>query len=274
VLICFFLLPLVWRHNPYRDLVSSLRFLKSYLRIPLDEWWARRRGLYQHRTTQHRNTKANIRAPSDIGTHDPNNQSTKTYVLDSSATGTGVSFLYIRTNLPTELEGLVSERNCVSRRNSRVICNLLELIVGCSEEVGVTSGNRSPQKPPTLQDSSCFGGVSTPLGKSFFSKDLEVNGIWTCSPTFLFIHGTPNYNNYSWKHTAKFRLTERGTKRYVAIKSGKVLKLYWFKLINLHLHPMLWGMVIHFVTHRVHVEGTNRGKYSRFNNLILHAVNY
>jgi hypothetical protein len=42
-------------------------------RTPLDEWSARRRGLYLHRTTQHINT-TNIHVPSGIRTRDPSNQ--------------------------------------------------------------------------------------------------------------------------------------------------------------------------------------------------------
>jgi hypothetical protein len=55
---------------------------KTHGRTPLDEWSARRKGLYLHRTTQHRNTKTNIQASSGIRTHDPSNQAAKTYALD------------------------------------------------------------------------------------------------------------------------------------------------------------------------------------------------
>jgi hypothetical protein len=47
---------------------------------------ARRKGLYRHTTTQHRNTKTNIHAPSGIQTRDPSNQELPTYALDRTAT--------------------------------------------------------------------------------------------------------------------------------------------------------------------------------------------
>jgi hypothetical protein len=48
-----------------------------------------------HRTTQHRNTKTNMYASSGIRTHDPSNQSVKTYTLDSAATVTGYKHIYL-----------------------------------------------------------------------------------------------------------------------------------------------------------------------------------
>jgi hypothetical protein len=57
-------------------MVSSLRFLYSYYtrgRAPLNEWLARRKGLYRHRTSQ-LIQKKNIHAPSGIRTRDPSNQ--------------------------------------------------------------------------------------------------------------------------------------------------------------------------------------------------------
>jgi hypothetical protein len=65
------------------------RNLKTLGRAPLDEWSARRKGLYLHRTTQHRNTKTNIHASSGIRTHDPSNQVAKTYALHRAAIGIG-----------------------------------------------------------------------------------------------------------------------------------------------------------------------------------------
>jgi hypothetical protein len=65
-----------------RNLTSShWRFrnlIKTRGRTTLDEWSARRKGLYLHRTTQHRNTKTNIHASSGILTHVPINQAAKT----------------------------------------------------------------------------------------------------------------------------------------------------------------------------------------------------
>jgi hypothetical protein len=58
---------------------------------------ARRKGLYLQRTTQHRNKKTNVHAPSLIRTHDPSNQAVKTDALGCAATGTGST--YIRENI-------------------------------------------------------------------------------------------------------------------------------------------------------------------------------
>jgi hypothetical protein len=80
------------------DLVMTLatslrRFgdpIKTRGRIDLDEWSARRKVLCPQRTTQLWNTKTNIHASSGIRTHDPSNQTAKTYALDRAATGTGL----------------------------------------------------------------------------------------------------------------------------------------------------------------------------------------
>jgi hypothetical protein len=53
--------------------------IKTHGKTPLDEWSARRKGLYLHRKTQHRNTKTNIHASSGIRTHGPSNQPAKIY---------------------------------------------------------------------------------------------------------------------------------------------------------------------------------------------------
>jgi hypothetical protein len=55
----------------------------------LDVWSVRRKGLYLHRTTQHRNTKTDIHASNGIRSHYPSNQAAKTYALDREATGIG-----------------------------------------------------------------------------------------------------------------------------------------------------------------------------------------
>jgi hypothetical protein len=55
-------------HWRFRNLIMTLG------RTPLDKWSAHHEGLYLHRTTQHRNTKANIHASSGIQTHDSSNQ--------------------------------------------------------------------------------------------------------------------------------------------------------------------------------------------------------
>jgi hypothetical protein len=80
-----------WLYSPCKDLgrltleVSNL--IKTRGRTPSDELSARRKGLYLHRTTQHRNTKTNINASNGIRTHDPSNQAANTYALDLAATG-------------------------------------------------------------------------------------------------------------------------------------------------------------------------------------------
>jgi hypothetical protein len=45
-------------------------------RTPLDEWSARRRGLYLHRTTKHIDTETNINTPREIRNRDPSNRAT------------------------------------------------------------------------------------------------------------------------------------------------------------------------------------------------------
>jgi hypothetical protein len=70
-------------HRRFHNLIKTLG------RTPLDDWSARRKGLYLHTTTQHRNTKTNIHASSGIRPHDPSFQAAKTYALDGAATGTG-----------------------------------------------------------------------------------------------------------------------------------------------------------------------------------------
>jgi hypothetical protein len=57
---------------------------------PLDEWSDHRKGLYLHRTTQNRNTKTDIHAPSGIRTNGPRNQAAKTYALDRATTVIGI----------------------------------------------------------------------------------------------------------------------------------------------------------------------------------------
>jgi hypothetical protein len=52
------------------------------------------KGLYPHRTTQHRKTRTNIHALSGTRTHDPSNQPAKTHASDRTATVTGTKFNY------------------------------------------------------------------------------------------------------------------------------------------------------------------------------------
>jgi hypothetical protein len=77
---------------------SHLRFrnlIKKLGSTPLDEWSARRKGLYLHRTTQHRKIKTNIHASNRIQTHDPSTQATKTYALDWETTGIDKAYIII-----------------------------------------------------------------------------------------------------------------------------------------------------------------------------------
>jgi hypothetical protein len=53
---------------PFRSFLIT--HIQTHGRAPLDEWSARRRDLYLHRTTQ----QTNIHAPSGIRTRDPSNQ--------------------------------------------------------------------------------------------------------------------------------------------------------------------------------------------------------
>jgi hypothetical protein len=61
-----------------RTLATSHRRFRNLSKTPLDEWSARRKGLYLHPTTQQRNIKINIHALSGIRTHDASNQEAKT----------------------------------------------------------------------------------------------------------------------------------------------------------------------------------------------------
>jgi hypothetical protein len=78
-------------YSPLRTLAASHRrffnLIKTLARTPLDERSARRKGLYLHKTTQHRNT--NIHALSVIRILDPSNQAAKTYALGRAATEIG-----------------------------------------------------------------------------------------------------------------------------------------------------------------------------------------
>jgi 1,2-phenylacetyl-CoA epoxidase PaaB subunit len=58
-------------------------------------------GQHNTETYTRRNTKTNIHTSSEIRTHDPSNQTAKTYALDHAATGTGHHAIYHCTyNLP------------------------------------------------------------------------------------------------------------------------------------------------------------------------------
>jgi hypothetical protein len=63
-----------WLYSPLRTLDASHRMFRNLTKTRLDDLPARRKGLYLHRTTQHRNTKTNTYAPSRIRTHSSSNQ--------------------------------------------------------------------------------------------------------------------------------------------------------------------------------------------------------
>jgi hypothetical protein len=63
--------------------------IQTHGRTPLDEWSARRRGLYLHRTTQHINT-TDIHASRGFEPATPATKRPQTCVLDRAATGIGI----------------------------------------------------------------------------------------------------------------------------------------------------------------------------------------
>jgi hypothetical protein len=75
---------LVTSHQRFHNLIKILG------RAHLDELLACRKGVYLHRTTQHRKKiSTNIHASSRVRTHDPSNQAAKTYAVDCADTVTG-----------------------------------------------------------------------------------------------------------------------------------------------------------------------------------------
>jgi hypothetical protein len=71
-----------------------LDLIYTFGRTPLGEWSTRRKGLYLHRTKQHKNTRTNIHALSGIRTHDLSAQKMKAYASDRAATGTSYKMTY------------------------------------------------------------------------------------------------------------------------------------------------------------------------------------
>jgi hypothetical protein len=69
----------------YRRFLELFRHTVGLLGRVISPW----QGLYLHRTTQHRKTRANINALSGIRTHDLSNQPAKTHASDRTATMTG-----------------------------------------------------------------------------------------------------------------------------------------------------------------------------------------
>jgi hypothetical protein len=76
-----------WNIRPFRGFCDHT--YKTHGRSPLDEWSARRRDLYLHRTTQHIKHKRQTSMPREG--FEPATTTTKrpqTYALDRAATGT------------------------------------------------------------------------------------------------------------------------------------------------------------------------------------------
>jgi hypothetical protein len=75
-----------WLYSPNRALTSSFE-------TPLDEWSARRRGLYLHRTTQHINIrdKQTSMPRAEFEPAIPATKRPQTHALDRAATGIGRS---------------------------------------------------------------------------------------------------------------------------------------------------------------------------------------
>jgi hypothetical protein len=62
-------------------------------RTPLDELLARRKGLYLHRTSQHRETSTNSHALNGIRTSDLNIQARKAFASDGVVTGSSLVYI-------------------------------------------------------------------------------------------------------------------------------------------------------------------------------------
>jgi hypothetical protein len=76
-----------WFYSPWPPHTGGFIILLRHSVGLLWTWSARRKGLYLHTTTEHRNTKASIHASSGIRTHDPFNQAAKIHVLFRAANG-------------------------------------------------------------------------------------------------------------------------------------------------------------------------------------------
>jgi hypothetical protein len=82
--------------------------IQTHGRTPLDEGSARRRDLYLHRTTEHRNP-TNIHAPSGIRTRDPSNRAAADLRIRPRGHWDRRNVVYDTPNLI--FEGLKSIRN-------------------------------------------------------------------------------------------------------------------------------------------------------------------
>jgi hypothetical protein len=88
----------------------SWSHIQTHGRTPLDEWSARRRDLYLHRTTQHINT-TNIHTPSGIWTRDPSNKRPQIYALDRADTGIGMKREQKTKNVSVGPRGLANMKH-------------------------------------------------------------------------------------------------------------------------------------------------------------------
>jgi hypothetical protein len=76
--------------DPGRLTLEVSYSIKTLGRTPLDEWSARRKGLYLHRTTQNTKTSTDMHALSGLITQDLSIQAIRAFASDRVATGTGI----------------------------------------------------------------------------------------------------------------------------------------------------------------------------------------
>jgi hypothetical protein len=92
----------LWLYSPLLDLgrLTYRRFLELFRHMVglLGRVVSPSQGLYLYRTTQHRKTRTNIHALSEIRNHDPSNQPAKTHASDRTTTVTGKKRLLVGQN--------------------------------------------------------------------------------------------------------------------------------------------------------------------------------
>jgi hypothetical protein len=93
--------PPPWLYSPWKDLGhlthgGVVNLISTLGRTPLNEWPARRKGLYLHMTSQYRKTRTIIYALSGIRIHDLSFQAIKACASDHAVTGTCLLTLLLR----------------------------------------------------------------------------------------------------------------------------------------------------------------------------------
>jgi hypothetical protein len=78
----------IWNVGPLSRFLWSHTY-KTRGKTPLDEWSARRRGLYLHRITQHKHKRQTSMPRAGFETTIPATERPQTYALDRVATGIG-----------------------------------------------------------------------------------------------------------------------------------------------------------------------------------------